>query len=70
MSAANLVNVTSAQAPPLQRVTPGDPNNSYLIQKLEGTASVGARMPAFSPPLDQATIDAIRDWISNGAPTQ
>lgn len=68
MSFADLVNVASSQVPALDRVTPNDPDNSYLIQKLEGTAAVGGRMPAFSPPLDQATIEVIRDWISNGAP--
>ena len=54
----------------LQRVTPADPNNSYLIQKLEGSANIGTtqRMPFGGPPLDPATIAAIRQWISNGAP--
>jgi mono/diheme cytochrome c family protein len=70
MSFTGLVNTASSQVPALDRVTPNDPDDSYLIQKLEGTAAVGARMPAFSPALDQATIDAIRDWISNGAPMQ
>ena len=38
-----LVNVASQQVGSLNRVTPGDPDNSYLIQKLEGTnASVHA----------------------------
>jgi hypothetical protein len=26
-------------------VKPGDPDNSYLVQKIEGRASVGGRMP-------------------------
>ena len=66
-SFANLVGVTSTQDPSLQRVAPGDADNSYLVQKLEGTAAVGQTMPAGGSPLDQATIDVIRTWISNGA---
>src|SRR5262249_18498914 len=41
--------------------------NSYLIRKLEGTASSGERMPAGLPPLPQADIDMIRQWITDGA---
>lgn len=62
-----LVGIPSAQVPTLQRVAPGDPDNSYLIQKLEGTAAVGERMPAGGAPLPQPTIDVIRQWILDGA---
>jgi hypothetical protein len=50
-------------------VIPGDPDHSLLIQKLEGTQTVGQRMPRGGPFLDQSTIDVIRQWITNGAPT-
>ena len=66
-SFANLVGVTSVQDPPTLRVAPGDADGSYLVHKLEGTAAVGGRMPAASPPLDPATIDVIRAWIDSGA---
>ncbi len=46
---------------------PGNPDQSYLIQKIEGHAAVGARMPLGAPPLPQSTIDVIRQWIANGA---
>ena len=62
-----LVGVTSAQAPPLLRVEPGDADDSYLIQKLEGTASAGGRMPLGGTPLPQADINVIRQWITDGA---
>jgi hypothetical protein len=62
-----LVDVASSQVPSILRVAPGDPDNSYLIQKLEGTASVGAQMPEGGPPLPQASIDVIRQWIIDGA---
>jgi hypothetical protein len=48
-------------------VAPGNPQNSYLIRKLEGNAAVGARMPLGAPALEQASIDVIRQWISDGA---
>ena len=62
-----LVGVASLQQPAILRVAPGDPDNSYLVQKLEGTAATGARMPAIGGPLDQTVIDDIRQWISDGA---
>jgi len=59
-----LVGVASTANPGIQRVAPTDPDNSYLIQKLEGNA--GAQMPP-NDPLDQADINTIRQWISAGA---
>jgi phage tail protein X len=67
-SFAALVNVPSLQVGALNRVTPGDTVNSYLIQKLEGTAAVGSRMPRGGPFLDQATMDMIEQWINDDAP--
>ncbi len=65
-SYAMLVGIQSGQDAGLQRVEPGDPDNSYLVQKLEGTASGGQQMPPGAP-LPQAEIDVIRQWISDGA---
>ena len=62
-----LVGAASAEVPSLKRVAPGDANNSYVIQKLEGHAAVGARMPFGGPYLDATTIALIRQWIDNGA---
>jgi hypothetical protein len=66
-SYANLVGVASGERPNLMRVAPGDANNSYIIQKLEGTAGVGERMPAGLPALPQSDINVIRQWIGDGA---
>lgn len=66
-SYALLVGVSAGEVPALKRVAAGDPDNSYLIQKLEGHASVGARMPLGGPYLDDASINVIRQWIKNGA---
>ena len=66
-SFANLVGVASLQQPALSRVAAGDPDSSYLVQKVEGTAASGSRMPLGGGTLDQALIDDLREWISNGA---
>ena len=68
-SFAALVNVPSLQIPAIDRIEPGDPDNSYLIQKIEGAPGiVDQRMPEGGPFLDQATIDMIRQWVTEGAP--
>jgi len=63
-----LVNVLSSERGDLLRVKPGDPDNSYIIRKLEGGPEIaGAQMPLNLTPLSQETINAIRVWISQGA---
>jgi hypothetical protein len=62
-----LVGVPSTEVPSTLRVKAGDPDRSYLIQKLEGHAAVGAQMPFGEPPLPAATIAVIRQWITDGA---
>ncbi len=66
-SYALLVGRASVQQPGLLRVDPGNPDASYLIRKIEGTAATGGRMPLGGPPLPQADIDVIRQWIAAGA---
>jgi hypothetical protein len=65
-----LVNGPSRAKPGAVRVIPGDPENSYLIQKLEGAPSiVGRRMPINGPPyLTDGQVRTIRRWIAIGAP--
>jgi hypothetical protein len=67
---ANLVGVASRQKPELLRVAPGDPENSYLVHKLEGRADiVGQRMPRTAGPfLTEGQLMVIRRWIALGAP--
>jgi len=65
---AALVGVPSVEQGTLQRVKPADPDNSYIVRKLEGAASItGSRMPLGGPFLDQPTIDKVRAWITAGA---
>ena len=67
-SAGNLINVHSPQNPNLIRVVPGDPDASFLIQKLQGADGLlGERMPDGGPYLTTATINVIRQWIQDGA---
>jgi hypothetical protein len=66
---ANLVNARSVERPTLLRVAPGDPDNSYMIHKLEGRADiVGVRMPIQGPFLSEGQMTVIRRWIELGAP--
>ena len=67
-SYANVVNRPSKQMPQLMRVRPSDPANSYLYRKVTGVGITGDRMPQASPPLTDAQITLIRDWIRRGAP--
>jgi hypothetical protein len=49
-------------------VRPGDPNGSYVIQKLRGTDLCdGGRMP-LGRTIDERDIATISDWICEGAP--
>ena len=65
---ANIVNVRSVENAALNRVTPGDPDNSYLVWKIEGRPEiVGERMPRGRDPLPPEAITAIRQWIADGA---
>jgi len=73
----NLVNVASTELPTMDRIEPGDPVNSWIMHKLDGTQGTfsaqctgmfcGSRMPLGGPYLDADTRDAIRTWILNGA---
>jgi len=66
---ANLVGVGSRGKPGAIRVIPSDPENSYLIHKLEGRPGiVGVRMPMSGPPyLTDGQILVITRWIELGA---
>ena len=70
LSYASLVRVASSGKPGAVRVIPGDPDNSYIIHKLEGRSDiVGVRMPRGNGPyLTDGQILVIKRWIANGAP--
>lgn len=70
VSHAALVGIASQQCPSKQLVNPGEPGQSYVMIKLEGSGPcmTGSRMPKTSPALPAAQLQIIRDWIVTGAP--
>lgn len=65
---AQIVNVPSVEMPSLRRIQPNDPANSYLYRKITGAGITGDRMPQSLPPLSDAQIALVRNWIRRGAP--
>lgn len=64
----NLVNRRSTQSTGLFLVSPGNPEQSYLIHKLDGRSGIqGTQMPQGASPLSATDIDVIKRWIQNGA---
>jgi hypothetical protein len=75
---AELSNWDAYNAPGMVRVDPGDPENSWLMVKLDGdmgcpqaqpfcAGSCGQRMPRGEPALTEGELTTIRSWIANGA---
>jgi hypothetical protein len=77
-----IVNQPSSEDPQLDIVKASDPDNSYLIHKLDGDQvqfsaecakatqaypMCGSQMPYTGMALDQSTIDSVRQWIAQGA---
>jgi mono/diheme cytochrome c family protein len=64
-----LVGHQSTENGSLDRVSPGNPDRSYLILKLRGDPSItGERMPLGGPYLTSDQIAGIAAWIRAGAP--
>ena len=70
---AHMVGVPSEEMPSMDLVEPGDPERSYLVLKLRGTAGAqggsGLRMPPADAPLDAAEVIGVEAWITRGAPS-
>lgn len=72
-----LVDVPSGQLPTMPFVKPGDPRNSYLLRKMDGShcvldpqckgGSCGDPMPKGEGALPPGDRDKIRGWIAQGA---
>ena len=68
---AMLVERPSQQAQGRMLVVPGDPAASYLLEKLaKPQPQVGNQMPprGAGGALPSKQVDAVRQWIANGAP--
>jgi hypothetical protein len=66
---ASLVGVASVENPSELRVSPGAPDASWLLCKLDPscTSRTGALMPAGGTPLAASDLQVIQSWISDGA---
>jgi hypothetical protein len=65
---AHIVNRPASQVPEQMLVVPGDPDASYLYQKVtQPVPAKGVRMPNASPPLEARALSALREWIRLGA---
>lgn len=62
----NLVGVASEGLPSFKRVDPGNPDDSYLVMKLEGDSRIaGQQMPLGRPALSSDQIALVREWIAS-----
>ena len=69
-SYANIVGVPSRQVPAMNLIAPGDPAQSYLLRKLQGTqTSVGGSGGQMPPggATDPALISNVQTWTEEGA---
>jgi hypothetical protein len=65
---AATVNVATLEQPSLKYIVPGNPTDSYLVQKLLGSSTItGGQMPLNGPYLSTATIAGVQAWITAGA---
>ena len=66
-----MVGIPSVEIPLMDRVEPGEPDQSYLVHKIEDThldvGGMGFAMPNFSDLLAEDEVQLIRDWIEQGA---
>ena len=61
----------SGEITSMMEIDSGNPDNSYMIWKIEGQgpngeAIQGGQMPLFGTALSAATIQNIRDWVADG----
>jgi hypothetical protein len=74
---AAIVNVKSGELPAMQFVTAGNPRESYLMRKMDGSqcaldaqctgGSCQSSMPKGDTPLEVEARDVVRRWIAQGA---
>lgn len=62
----NLVGVAASRRPQRLRVDPGNPDGSYLLERLTAGGDT-PRMPLGSAPLSDAELETLRAWIREGA---
>jgi len=65
--ADEIIGIPSSENSNLNRIEPNDPDNSYLLRKLEGRDILFSQMP-LGGRLRDDEIATIRAWIEAGAP--
>ena len=68
VSDENLIDVDSTQVPTKLRVDPGDSSASYLMDKLLGMDIQGTQPMPIGGMLCGPRLEAVRQWIDDGAP--
>jgi hypothetical protein len=67
--AAQILDRMSAEVPSRKLIVPGDPDASFLYEKIASAKPAsGRRMPDLNPPLAPGVIAAVHAWILAGAP--
>ena len=66
---APMINVTSFENPPMLRVKPGDPAQSYVYLKLACDGGIDGGCMPLSSGFDAKLAHLFHDWIEAGAPT-
>ena len=61
----NLINIPSSTFPEIIRILPGKPDESLLMQRLEGKIIIS--VPLERNCVTKKEIETIRKWIENGA---
>ena len=72
MAYSMIVGVPATELPTMNRIEPGQPDDSFLIIKIDDGSSnvglrVGDRMPRGMAPLSPGEIATIRQWVTEGA---
>ena len=62
---SNLINIPGSAYPEIARILPGKPDESLLMQRLEGKIVIG--VPLERNCVTKEEIAVIREWIKNGA---
>jgi hypothetical protein len=65
-----MINVTSSENPPMKRVLPGDPANSYVYLKVACDGGIEGGCMPLGTGFDPLLAQLFHDWIEAGAPTQ
>lgn len=62
-----LINVQASGMPDRFYVVPGEPDNSYIVQKMEGTAGIAGSIMPTTGIVEPERVTMVRNWILAGA---